>query len=83
MLRTMGCNVDSEFFHDGDRIGANGTWLGARTFHYEAVSRFMPQYAFGHLRPRRIAGAQDENSLPICHVAPPFLYAPRLHQAPV
>ena len=35
MLRTMGCNVDSEFFHDGDRIGANGTWLGARTFHYE------------------------------------------------
>jgi hypothetical protein len=63
----MAGNVDAELFHNCYCLGPNGARLRSSACHPKAVSRIMAQQAFGHLRTGRIARAEYEHALLICH----------------
>ena len=70
MFRAVRSNIDANFFQDSNHFSPHDARLRAGALHFKAVPRVMPQEAFGHLRPGRIAGTEDQY---------PFLFHASIH----
>src|SRR5207248_1740665 len=66
-FRSMPGDIDADFLHHSDRFRTHDARFGARALHVIQIARIVTQEPFRHLAPRRIAGAEDQDSLLIRH----------------
>src|SRR5215204_3783138 len=62
-------NVDAQLAHCCYRFRAHSGRRNSRTHHLETIPRNIAQQTFGHLTPRRVAGAEYQNAFTLAHVS--------------
>src|SRR6187401_3475921 len=62
-LAAVAADVDAQVRHHGDRLGADGCDLCAGAGDLETVPGPRAEHALCHLRPSRIVGAHEQDSL--------------------
>src|SRR5579862_4637327 len=67
-FRAMPGNVNAELVHDSDRFRPHHAGPGARTLHFEAVPRVVPEQTFRHLAAGGISGAENEHAFLSVHI---------------
>src|SRR5580765_8453989 len=66
-LGAMPGNVDAQLPHGGNGFGPDAARFRSGTEYLKAVSCVAPQQTFGHLAPRRVSGAENEDPLLTSH----------------
>jgi hypothetical protein len=64
-LRIVAGNIDLDLVHDFDRFRPDIRWPSACAKRFEPIPCDVPEQPFGHLAPRGIAGADEQQFFPI------------------